>query len=774
MALKRHYISLSLILWSIVIYSQDSLNIYDLSLEDLSKVSVYSTSRIASEEAASAPATVVVISQAHIAERGYKSLIDIFEGLPDFKVDRGVDPRWMNDITVRGVRYSDKLILLLDGVRISSPTNEITSIFENYPLYMAQQIEIVYGPASALYGADAFVGVVNIVTKKPSLKPALSGSFSGGMYQTMNTNLFLTQKINDQWDFSLGGHFFYDKQPDLSTTFPEDFALMKEQLARGTFYTSTGDTISPIASVDPERGNPLKATSLYGRVANKNFSLTYFQNHGHNPSSAGNAPNNSVYNKEQFIGHKINMITGKYDFELGKHFTTTQVTYSRYSLDAESNFRNIFTALEPAYLYSRSWKLKLEQLFVFHLSKKLKLSSGITHEWFFSIPRTNDLVFPVLNDRIEDAIIVNSIASNNLQGIPAELITTRYKNIGGMSQLMWQNEKWDLVLGVRADKDDRYDVTVNPRLGMVARPTAKLTIKALYGTAYLAPSPQNINDRFGVFNTEDDGLTYAADFFQLPNPNLKPQTVSTAEMNTKYFIQPNFCVDLSAYYSLVKNSINPINSESHRARVEEVYPGLEYEHAGETYDIDVIQINDNLGESSIYGATVTVNYLWRPQPNLNGDFYVISSFVEGTTDIDENGPSQVRNLPGVSTNITRLGATLRRNQFSFNARLSFFSNQRTFGVSTVKNIDNDGNRLNDVEYQEIDGYHRLDMNIVYSINKKISVNLSGMNITNQKYRNVNIGADPDGAGGLGAASAEFSRGTPQNPIRITGGVNFRF
>lgn len=750
---------------------QDSLSIYDLSLEDLSKVSVFSASRTQGEEAGSAPANILVINKAQIEERGYRSLVDIFEGLPDFKVDRGVDPRWFNDVTVRGVRYSDKLIILLDGVRISSPTNEITSIFENYPLYMAEQVEIVYGPSSALYGADAFNGVVNIVTKKPTLVPSLQGSVTGGMYGLFDSNLFLTQKIKD-WDFSVGGHFFHDKQPDLSDFYPKDFEGLHEQLAQGTFNTSTG-VVTPSASVDAERGNPLSANSIYGKVAYKNVSLSYFQNNGRNPSSAANTPNNSVYNKEQYIGHNIRMITAKYTTKLANHLSTSQVTFSRYKLDPESNFRNVFTAMEPAYLYSRSWKFKVEQLFVFQLSKRLKLTSGVTYERFHSTPRTNDLTFPVLNNRIKDATIVNSIAPNNLNGIPAELISTDYNNVGGLSQLMWQNEKWDFVIGVRADKDERYDLTINPRAGIVARPTEKLTLKGLFGTAYLAPSPQNIYDRFGKFETSDGGNTYFTEFFQLPNPNLKPQTIATAELNGKYFINPSFCIDVSVYRSSVMNSISPINSETNRGRIEEIYPNLTYVHNGVAYQIDSIQIHDNLGESNIYGGSVTINYLWRANPYLSGDFYIISSFVGGHTDVDEEGPLEKRNLPGVSTNITHLGATLRSGKFTMHTRLSLFSAQRTIGVGTVQNIDNDGNRFNDVEYQEVDGYHRLDLHLIYQLNDKVSFTLNGRNMTNQKYRNVSIGSAPEGATGLGSGVAEFMHGVPQNPLRITGGINFK-
>ncbi|MEO1255764.1 MAG: TonB-dependent receptor, partial [Bacteroidota bacterium] len=364
---------------------------------------------------------------------------------------------------------------------------------------MVEQVEVVYGPASALYGADAFSGVINIVTKKPTKTPTLRGSVLGGMYNTLNSNIFLTQRINDKWDFSLGGHFFYDAQPDLTSIYPQEFGGLNQQLASGTFFTSSGDTITPIASVDPERGNPLEASSIYGRIARENFSLVYFQNHGHNPSSAANKPSDAVYNKEQFVGHDIRMLTAKYNTKIGNNLSTSQLTYSRYILDPESNFRNVFTGMEPAYIFSRSWKLKAEQLFVFQLTNKIKLTSGITYERFNSIPRTNDLVAPVPNNKIEDAVIISSIAPNNLSGIPAELITTAYSNVGALSQLSWQNPKWNLTLGLRADKDDRYDLTINPRVGLIARPSPKVTLKGLFGTAYLAPSPQNISDRFGKF-----------------------------------------------------------------------------------------------------------------------------------------------------------------------------------------------------------------------------------------------------------------------------------
>ncbi len=751
----------------------DTVNLYDLTLEELGNLSVYSTTRTVAEEADDAPAHITVITSTHIAERGYKSLMDVFEDLPNFKVDRGVDPRWLNDVTVRGVRYMDKLIILLDGVRISSPTNEIVSIFENYPVHLAEQIEVVYGPSSSLYGADAFVGVVNIVTKKPESGDFVQGSVHGGMYGSFYTDLFWTKSFADDWDITIGESLFIDRQPDLSKFYPTEFVGMEEQLQTGIFNTILGP-IQPSTPVDPEKGFPLEAVSLFGRLGYKDFSFTFFGNHAHNPSTVANSPSNAVYNEGQLFGHDVKMYTGRYLMERGDLVSSSQLTFSTYRLDGKSNFRNVFTAMEPAYKYARSWKFKAEQLVTFPLAERLKITTGATFERFFSIPRSNDLANQVIRDRYEDAIIVNSIAPNNPSGIPAALITTSYNNVGGLVQVDWSAVNWNVIAGARLDKDERYKRTINPRVGIVYNPSSRFTGKLLYGTAFLAPSPQNMFDRFGTFDTDDGGLTYNAGFFQLPNPNLQPQTISTTEINLKYFLLDNLCFDVSGYYSNIDQLISPITNLTNPERVNSLYPGGNYTLGGEIYPIDIIQINDNLGESSIYGGSITVNYLWRPQSNWSGDFFIISSLVEGSIDIDEVGPSMQRNLPGVSPSILRIGATLKNGPLSINTRLALISNQRTIGVNTVKDQNNDGISLNDTEYQELDGYHMLNININYQLKNNITFSLSGRNITDQRFRNVNIGANPEAALGGGSSEVEFANGAPQNPVRLTGGVTFRF
>lgn len=125
---------------------------------------VITASRL-SEPLQEAPATVRIITREEIRARGYRSLLDLFQDLPGFKVERGVQEHYYNQMSVRGLPGPDKVLVLMDGHRISGPTNEPLPLMENTSLGLVQRVEVVYGPASALYGADAVAAVVNLITK---------------------------------------------------------------------------------------------------------------------------------------------------------------------------------------------------------------------------------------------------------------------------------------------------------------------------------------------------------------------------------------------------------------------------------------------------------------------------------------------------------------------------------------------------------------------------------------------------------------------------------
>lgn len=370
------------------------VDIFDLTIEQLMELEVYSTSRTSGQSASEAPATVMVITQEQISERAYQSLLDVFYDLPDIKVDYAVAPRWMNDITIRGIRGMDKFIILLDGVRISSPTNDVVAIMENYPVHYAKQIEIIYGPASALYGADAFSGVINIISKKSNKKNELEMLTSYGMYNTINSNLYFSQAFSEKKRISIAGQYFYDEQPNLAETYKADYEGMMDELETSTFNTMFGP-ITPQVPVEPVKSNPMYAYNLFVNMQMNDLYFSYFGNHYQIPSTTASSPHNAVYNKDSKFGSYINTGSLSYKKAFNKLYNNTTFTISRYDLDSKSNFRNVWTNMEPAYLYAFGSMLKLEELVSYKIKPNVVVSFGVTYESFKSMPRSNNLQAPI-------------------------------------------------------------------------------------------------------------------------------------------------------------------------------------------------------------------------------------------------------------------------------------------------------------------------------------------------------------------------------------------
>ena len=355
------------------------------------------------------------------------------------------------------------------------------------------------------------------------------------------------------------------------------------------------------------------------------------------------------------------------------------------------------------------------------------------------------------------------MSPNKPEGIETELLKTQYDNLGGLLQMVYKPiEKISFTVGSRIDKDKRFGTTVNPRLGVVYRPNLKLNFKILYGRAFLAPSPQYMFDTYGTFQTTDQGNTYSAFFFQLPNPDLKPQTIQTYELGTNTVPFENFHFSASIYYSELKDLISPTTKSD---KINELYPNYTFL----SYPVTNIQINDNLGSAIIYGGSLRANFLFSN--DIAGyKFFTSYSYVDGIFNVDSKETYPERNLPGIAPHTFRFGSTFSlKNKLIFSARFILIGKQRAFAHSSYKLDDN-------TEYQEIPGYHVLNVNVRYNF-KKLSLFVAGKNITNQRYRNVNIGCQPDGTPegeDPGSAAAEFSNGAPQNPIRISGGLSFNF
>src|SRR5688572_24785838 len=305
------------------VWSQDdTTKLENLSLKQLLSVKVTTASRTAMELGLT-PASVMLISKEQIKIRGYQSLMDVLMDLPDVKVDDKMYSGMRNSFTIRGVQGSEKLVILLDGIIISTPSGEALPIMENYPVHLAEQIEVVFGPASALYGANAVSGVINIITKKSPGGKDLQVDVSSlaGTYGYTNTSLYVAKKINDNLSFIASGQYSYDKQPDYSKVWANDSLVNNESLKTGVFNTLFGP-MSPETPVSSEYASPLQAWNLYAAMRSNHFSLSYFRNSTKVPTAYGNNGNNAVFNKDVYMEQSVGVLNATYKRAFG-NFTTT-------------------------------------------------------------------------------------------------------------------------------------------------------------------------------------------------------------------------------------------------------------------------------------------------------------------------------------------------------------------------------------------------------------------------------------------------------------------
>jgi vitamin B12 transporter len=118
----------------------------------------------------------VSISSTDIASAGAVSITELLQRQRGIEVTRNGGPGTNAGVFIRGAN-SNQSIVLVDGVRIGSATSG-TAAWNAIPLSAVDHIEIVYGPLSTLYGADAIGGVIQIFTKKGA-GPTTFGAFAG-------------------------------------------------------------------------------------------------------------------------------------------------------------------------------------------------------------------------------------------------------------------------------------------------------------------------------------------------------------------------------------------------------------------------------------------------------------------------------------------------------------------------------------------------------------------------------------------------------------------
>ena len=184
---------------------------------------VRSVSKFA-EDWREAPATVVVIGAEEIARRGYRDLEAVLHDLPGFDFSRG-NGMLYSTISQRGYpsTLTDHVLVLVDGIEQNDLHSNIAYVSRQYPLSAIERIEVVYGPASTIYGPNAFTGVIDIITKEPDAMIGNGGSHAArltggaGAFATHFAEATYAGRTPDsRVSWSVTGRSYRSDEPDLS------------------------------------------------------------------------------------------------------------------------------------------------------------------------------------------------------------------------------------------------------------------------------------------------------------------------------------------------------------------------------------------------------------------------------------------------------------------------------------------------------------------------------------------------------------------------------
>ena len=142
-----------------------SLDLRDMSIEELGQIQVTSVSKSA-QPLSTAPAAIYVITHDDIVRSGATSFPEMLRLAPNLQVAQITASRYA--ISARGFNggAADKLLVLVDGRSIYTPfSSSVNWDLQEVPAENIERIEVVNGPGGTLWGANAVNGVINVITR---------------------------------------------------------------------------------------------------------------------------------------------------------------------------------------------------------------------------------------------------------------------------------------------------------------------------------------------------------------------------------------------------------------------------------------------------------------------------------------------------------------------------------------------------------------------------------------------------------------------------------
>ena len=686
-----------------------------------------------------APATIYVRTREQIIQRGYRNLIDLLEDIPEVEIQKNSISEFKNQVTFRGVAGNEKFIIMLDGIRITPSTGDPYTLGTNYSLANARRVEVILGPASALYGVDAFSGIINIITVGQEAGGVLLNS-SYGTYGTTDNSIVGGIHTKDI-GLMIMGQYYHSQEPDLYNSYKNEFSWYNEKYLPYGLVDVNGQEKQINTTIDQRKFEmPTTSYSINAKFNVSNFEIGGSRNSEQHSSSINVDPRYTLYTKEAFVATTFQSFYAKHTFKSkNKKWSLQSYLMSNgFVMNPDTKFINRYTEYRKGYKYQFSQSKKIEEQWEYSFTKETSLIVGASLEDLSALPKTADLPSP-FNQKIpaddQDMYYLNTdtIDSNGKSlKILQDFHYLNYRNYGGFFQLFSKAIRFtELTLGGRFDYNTRFGKVFNPRVGIVIKPTEKIKIKLLYGTSFLAPCPWKAYSTFGSFNvtstTSGEVTGLSSPFFHIPNTDLKPERMASMEGSVILFPTKNFFFSVGGYFNQITDLINIQSPQG---------PG---EFKG--VQVDYIEKAVNQGLARIYGGNIQATYkieIGKSQVNWGASY----TYTDGK--IDNNS------LVLAAKNTWKSTIDLTFQKISTSLRFV----HRAKSNSTI--LDSTQHYLTNNAYLILNFSARYQLFERKNFNMALSLRIN--NLTNARYYNVAAGQDSFYA-------------TPQDPIRTDIGLS---
>jgi iron complex outermembrane receptor protein len=486
-----------------------------------------------------APAVASVVTAADIAAMGATDLDHILESVAGIHINR--TPNSYSPLyVVRGIVgfQGPQVLMLQNGVPVTTAyVGNKGNIWGGFPIEHIARIEIIRGPGSALYGSDAFSGVINIITKGPNEAAgteigARAGSFGtydgwvqhGGKLGAIDVAAYLRVGSTDGFDRAIEA----DAQSRNDKLFGTHASLAPGQL--NTQYKSVDANLDVI----------------YGQWrARAGYKRRYDMGTGAGIASAldpvGRQQGERITSSLAWTEPQFTR-----DLGLGASLSTQQ-----YSQEMPTLYRLLPAGLVfPTGAFPNGMIAAPEEWErIYRLSGYADYSGLLGHHLRLGAGHDDIDMY-----RVREYRNFNYAANGTPIPLPSVVETTdttpfirpqRRK----IDYIYLQDEwnfaaDWNLTAGVRHDQYSDFGGTTNPRMALVWDASFDLTAKLLYGRAFRAPA---FAESYGITNP-----------VALGNPNLKPERNATTELSFAWQARTNATVNLTFYRYHMKDIIRTV------------------------------------------------------------------------------------------------------------------------------------------------------------------------------------------------------------------------